>query len=230
MTKELPWFKFFSGEWNRGDITLENYQTQGLFINICAYYWERECHLNLNQLRKRFQNHASINTLIEGEIICIDGEAVVISFLNEQYSELKANKKLLSEAGIKGNKIRWEKNLKQKNESPPDSQVMAKRSRPDHNIEEDKEEDYSKHYNFLKQLKEKKYTAYATWLDGVCRKHGLSNGKIWQILEKFCDHLKVTEKIHIDINRFKKHFVNWLDKQDQHKMLDQYKTRRVGAL
>lgn len=230
MTKELPWFKFFPGEWNRGDITLEDYQVQGLFINICAYYWERNCHLTLNQLRKRFQNHASINALIEGEIICLKGEAVVISFLNEQYSELRANKKLLSEAGIKGNKIRWEKNLKQKNESPPDGQAIAKRSRPDHTKEEDKEEDYSIHYIFLKQLKEKKDTNYAEWLNGIYGLYKLRSGSLGKLLEQFCNHLKTIEKLHSDINQFKKHFANWLGTQDQKNMLNEYKKRKVGAL
>ena len=47
MAKSLPYFKFFCSEWSDGDITLEDYQTQGLFINICAYYWSNECIVEL---------------------------------------------------------------------------------------------------------------------------------------------------------------------------------------
>ena len=42
MAKEIPYFKFFTGEWANGDITAENYKTQGVFINICAIYWTKE--------------------------------------------------------------------------------------------------------------------------------------------------------------------------------------------
>ena len=34
MAKDLPYFKFFCSEWNDGDITLEDFNLQGLFINF----------------------------------------------------------------------------------------------------------------------------------------------------------------------------------------------------
>ena len=56
MAKDLPYFKFYSSEWNDGDITLEDYHTQGAFINICSYYWSRECSLEKVKLYKRFRD------------------------------------------------------------------------------------------------------------------------------------------------------------------------------
>ena len=50
MAKDLPYFKFFCSEWNDGDITLESYKIQGLFINVCSYYWSNECDLSLIKL------------------------------------------------------------------------------------------------------------------------------------------------------------------------------------
>ena len=47
MAKELPYFRFYASEWLEGDITLEDMATQGLFTNICAWYWHKECRLSL---------------------------------------------------------------------------------------------------------------------------------------------------------------------------------------
>ena len=56
MAKQLPYFKFFVSEWSDGDITIEDYNIQGLFINICSYYWSKECELSTKILYKRFKH------------------------------------------------------------------------------------------------------------------------------------------------------------------------------
>jgi uncharacterized phage protein (TIGR02220 family) len=88
MAKELPYFKFFCSEWSDGDITLESYEIQGLFINICSYYWSNNCEITLNKLKKKFKgNDILINELIDSEIIKIENDNVLINFLNEQLTE-----------------------------------------------------------------------------------------------------------------------------------------------
>ena len=57
MAKDLPYFKFFVSEWNDGDITLEDFQTQGLFVNLCAYYWSNECEITLTKAIKKFRKY-----------------------------------------------------------------------------------------------------------------------------------------------------------------------------
>ena len=42
MAKEIPYFKFFTGEWANGEITAESYEVQGVFINICSLYWDKD--------------------------------------------------------------------------------------------------------------------------------------------------------------------------------------------
>lgn len=85
MSKEIPYFKFYIGEWFNGDITLEAYDLQGVFINICAYYWSKDCQLSLVNLKKKFRDiHIEIDTLIESNIIKVIHEDVSISFLDEQ--------------------------------------------------------------------------------------------------------------------------------------------------
>tara|TARA_R110002020_G_scaffold8028_3_gene33069 strand:+ start:1186 stop:2169 length:984 start_codon:yes stop_codon:yes gene_type:complete len=89
MAKELPYFKFYVSEWSDGDITLEDMEVQGLFINLCAYYWSNECELSYAKTLKKFRSVdvKHFDTLIENEIIKeVDG-FIIISFLDEQRKE-----------------------------------------------------------------------------------------------------------------------------------------------
>ena len=101
MAKELPYFKFFVSEWNDGDITLEDYETQGLFINLCAYYWSNECEITLTKSKKKFRNcgEDSFNYLIDNDIIKVDNDIIIINFLDEQKDERLESSKRKSKGG-----------------------------------------------------------------------------------------------------------------------------------
>jgi len=103
MSKNLPYFKFFTSEWLNGDITLEEYELQGLFINICAYYWHKEgVGITIVTLEKKFRTDKIIH-LYNSELLSEDDNGFVkIKFLDEQLSEFKIRKKQLSDAGKKG--------------------------------------------------------------------------------------------------------------------------------
>ena len=106
MSKELPYFKFFTGEWLNGDITLEDYELQGLFINVCAYYWHRDCEATYEQLSKKFRSNRIVDLI--PEFLKCDDETnqISIRFLDEQFSEFTSRKKKLSDAGKRGAKIK----------------------------------------------------------------------------------------------------------------------------
>lgn len=105
MSRELPYFKFFTSEWLNGDITLEDYELQGLFINVCGYYWHKECQVSFEQLNKKFRN-SRIEELI-GQFIDVDIDGFVhVSFLDEQHTEFAIRKEKLSQAGKKGAEIK----------------------------------------------------------------------------------------------------------------------------
>ena len=89
MAKDLPYFKFFCSEWSDGDITLEELKVQGLFINLCAYYWSNECNITLTKARKKFRfcKDDSFDLLIESEIIKVEKDVIIINFLDEQKKE-----------------------------------------------------------------------------------------------------------------------------------------------
>jgi hypothetical protein len=104
MAKELPYFKFFVSEWSDGDVTLEDMEVQGLFINLCAYYWSNECNLTLTKAKKRFRNVSELGfeNLIENKIISVKNDFIKINFLNEQWED-RAKKSVINKRnGAKG--------------------------------------------------------------------------------------------------------------------------------
>lgn len=102
--KELPYFRFYTGEWIQGDISAEEFDLQGLFVNVCCYYWNQDCNLAKARLEKRFKNHISLlKQLYDQNYVKIfrNGQ-VSIKFLDEQYKQLLEKHEILREAGRKG--------------------------------------------------------------------------------------------------------------------------------
>lgn len=107
MAKELPYFRFTASEWLNGDISLEAIYMKGIFIDICAYYWFKDCSVTKAMLKKRFSSDVdAILELIELEILKYDEESdyLCINFLNEQYDILSEQRKNRQAAGSKGGK------------------------------------------------------------------------------------------------------------------------------
>ena len=131
MSKELPYFKFNPSEWFEGDITLENEKTQGLFILICAWYWKKDCVIDIAFVNKRLIKGKTmlkqcLNILIDKNIIKVsDSQRIIIEFLDEQYDELSELRQKKVEAGRKGGK----------------ASVKHRLSNKDKDINKDKDED-----------------------------------------------------------------------------------------
>lgn len=109
MSKELPYFRFTASEWLNDDISLESFETKGVFSDICAYYWFKDCSVTKALLEKRFSNcHATLKRLLETEIIKLhtDSDFIEISFLDSQYDLLSESRKRRQYAGSKGGKKR----------------------------------------------------------------------------------------------------------------------------
>lgn len=140
MAKELPFFKFTPDEWLVGNITLEDYAIQGLFINICAYYWKRDCNITIAHLWQRYSsaNQSHLTALFDSKIIKEDSyKNVRIMFLDEQLSELEKSKNAKSDAGRAGAAARWQTH------GTPIILPMAKHGNIDIDIEKDKEYIYT---------------------------------------------------------------------------------------
>lgn len=101
MAKNFPYFKFIATEWLTGDIVYEDFDTQGLFINICALYWQRDGKLSIEDITKRYKNEKLIQTL-SGRFFAVLNGFISISFLDEQLVDANHISKVNSENGKKG--------------------------------------------------------------------------------------------------------------------------------
>lgn len=105
MSKELPYFKFYVNEWITGDISLEDYEVQGLFANLCAYYWSKECNITLVNAKRKFKDckPTAFDSLISAKIIKVDSkDNLTINFLLEQLESRAGVSKTNSNNGKKG--------------------------------------------------------------------------------------------------------------------------------
>jgi len=83
MAKNFPYFKFIVTEWMTGNIVYESFAVQGLFINICALYWQRDGVLSLSEINKRYKNPVELPDLID-HFFKVENDFISIKFLDEQ--------------------------------------------------------------------------------------------------------------------------------------------------
>lgn len=154
MSKDLPYFRFTAFEWLNDDISLESYETKGVFADVCAYYWFKNCSITKAKLEQRFSNAlTSIEALIKSQIIKVnsDTDFVEISFLNSQFDQLSQLRKVRQDAGRKGG---------QQSLSKPKAKPKQNRSYKDKDNNKDKEyikpEFKETFYRWLSYKKDKK--------------------------------------------------------------------------
>jgi hypothetical protein len=147
MAKELPFFKFEPAEYLTKDISFCSLSAQGLFINICSYYWQRNCKLSKEQLLKRLNHIEELDELIsEGAIDLIENN-ISIKFLDFQLREFDKESKKNSINGSKGGRpkkeiaINPEETQKEPNLNPDESQLEAKQKAEEKRREEKRKEE-----------------------------------------------------------------------------------------
>ena len=72
-----------------------------MFINICSYYWQRECSLTVEQVKRRFNYPNELQELIDEGIIDIENSVIKIKFLDLQYEDAT---KLSNKNSLNGSK------------------------------------------------------------------------------------------------------------------------------
>lgn len=112
MAKELPYFQFEPAAYLTGNIQFCSLEEQGIYINICAMYWQRSCDITKDQLVRKFGADNVNRLIVEGVIKVRKDDDIFIEFLDEQWSRISDSKKVLSEAGKKGAYIKKQANLK----------------------------------------------------------------------------------------------------------------------
>ncbi len=158
MAKELAYFQFEPAQYLTGNIQFCSYELQGVFINVCAIYWQRSCNITREQLERKF-TPAQISELITEDVIKIIDGLVSIEFLNEQFENITASKLRLSEAGKKGALIKKQATLQ-----PPLNKAEATLQQLDEIREDEIREDeirenieYTRPRIFLKEINEQEF-------------------------------------------------------------------------
>jgi hypothetical protein len=199
MAKEIPYFKFFIGEWANGDITCESYEAQGIFINICSIYWAKVGKLTERYIRKKFKSDDTINELIEAEIIKIKDGKVIINFLDEQLQEDQLLRRVKSNGGKKSASLR-----KKTKTSLTPVQDQLNTSLTNNSIEENRIEDI-KRDEVLNTFDE-------TSFENLEMRLKTSKEEIKIKLEEFLEIEKITPTFkNKQIGEILKHFRNWLN-------------------
>jgi hypothetical protein len=126
MAKELPYFQFEPAEYLTKDISFCSLSAQGLFINICSYYWQRQCDLSKEQFLRRFNYESEFNELVKEGVIDIQEEKIVVKFLNIQYQKATEFSQEQSRKGSLGGRPKKPNESQMKAEiNPNESQTKA---------------------------------------------------------------------------------------------------------
>ena len=217
MAKELPYFKFEPAEYLTKDISFCRLTAQGLFINLCSYYWQRECKLTKDQFLRRFNNELEFNELLNEGVfdVCKQG-FILIKFLNIQYEAATNQSVTNSKNGSKGGrpkkaKLNPNESEIKPNENPNESE--SKGIRKD-KIKEDKNKippfiefrDYALQNKPLANIKDLKlkYDSWVAngWKDG-------NNKKIINWKSKILNTLPfIKESIDTPVDQYAAHMRN----------------------
>lgn len=142
MAKDLPYFKFNAAEWISGEITLEDLTTQGVFVNICAYYWFKSGCLTLSEIKRRVKCKQTVfDRLIEQNLIKVEGDLIEISFLKAQLDERGHISKKNSENGKLGGAPKGNKNAEKNNPKQPKTTNIEEKREEEKRREKKREEE-----------------------------------------------------------------------------------------
>jgi len=197
MAKDLPYFKFYCSEWSDGDISLEDMQIQGLFVNICSYYWSNEGVLTLSKCKKKFKlvDEKDFNTLIESKIIKIDSnDNIIINFLNEQLQE-RDNKSIINKLnGAKGGRPTQNKPKENQTETEtkPNGYFSLTETEPKQKAirEEEKREDKKRKENNIVERDMAFYNALTNFKDLYSKELLRAFYDYWREKNKSCTKMK----------------------------------------
>lgn len=216
MAKNFPYFKFIASEWMTGDIVFESLSVQGLFINICALYWQRNGLLSIDDINKRYKNPDELNELTDRFFSVNDG-LISVKFLDEQLIEANHISKVNSENGAKGGRP---KSLKTQEKKP-----TANRPLTDHKANESKEEKETEENNIKGDNYENTRNDFfysemlcsESWIETVAMnsKHKFNPTQVKSWLKKYTSVINTHGDIKNNKKEFCSHFVRWLDTREK---------------
>ena len=214
MAKELPYFKFEPAEYLTKDVSFCSLAAQGLFINLCSYYWQRSCKLSKDQFLKRLNHEKELEELIsEGAIDLINND-IYITFLDVQFEEVVEKSKTNKTNGGKGGRpVKNPIITEPITETKPNANPIESESK---GIREDtiREDNIllleTKHELFKIQCLESEI-----WKESVSMREKIPMSNIELALKDFNGHLIATGQNHLTCSDYKYHFVMWVKKRKE---------------
>lgn len=216
MSKRLPYFQFEPAEYLAGDIMFCSYGAQGMFNNICALYWQKDCELKYTQTVKRFRNEELIKELVNEKIIKVEKDKISINFLNEQYSKATVKHVINSDNGKKGALKRWRKDSEAiatplKTNSELDSEIIALR---EDNIKEKEIIENKSIVIIDNTIFSNESKISEQWIETVCMQFKIKNELAIIFIDSFEKHLITMGEQKKTKKDFQQHFIHWLKKQN----------------
>lgn len=224
MSKEAPYWQFEPAAYLAGNIQFCSLEAQGLFVNIQAMYWQRECELHIDQVNRKFNRPELITELLNEKIIKIKNGKISVDFLDKQWKKLFNSKVSNALNGKKGAEKRWRKN------SPPiipplaetiapplappskiDGESMALR-REEKRKEEKREEEITPPLSETEDMVYESLFTAENWHNTLLLKHQVEQPLVPILLKAFKNH---RESLMLAFNGRKdyiSHFDNWLRK------------------
>ena len=121
MAEEIPYFRFTASEWLTGDISYAEDNLKGVFADIVAFYWSRDCSITQAKLKQCFsKKETEIKQLFSLGVLKESGTngRVQISFLDRQFTKLSDIRKARQDAGSQGGKQKPSKPQAKKKQKP----------------------------------------------------------------------------------------------------------------
>lgn len=122
MAKELPYFQFEPAEYLTRDVSFCSLSAQGLFTNLCSYYWQRGCKLTKTQFLRRLNHPDEFQELVDEGVIDLENENINIKFLDIQFKNATKLSEINSLNGKKGGRPRKGKTELKANQKPNESE------------------------------------------------------------------------------------------------------------
>jgi len=225
MAKELPYFQFEPAEYLTKDISFCSLSAQGLFINICSFYWQRQCDLSKDQFLRRFNYLNEFEELIKEGVIDVNNEKIFIKFLDIQYLKATEFSKEQSRKGSLGGRPKKPNESQIKPElKPNESQTKAIREEKIREEEIIVIKNENKHEIFKDECLQS-----SEWLEVVSMKEKIPLDKMLFALNDFNKNLIINGDIKLSLKDYKYHFASWVRKMKQYKAKEET-NKNIGKL
>lgn len=157
MAANFPYFKFVATEWLTGNIIYEDYELQGIFINVCAIYWHRDGNVSFDELTKRIKSEKLAE--LSPRFFSVSDGLISIAFLDEQLVTAKHISKTNSKNGKKGGRPKASLPLEEKpNALNSLNETKAKKSNKEEEVNKNKNKS-KEELDFLTAILNSEYIA-----------------------------------------------------------------------